>query len=334
MIGSDSLQARLGHVADRLAWGFADLRRRLVRRGWWPAPGVSVAAIDGTRWKLESGRLRPDLAIGLPEGLLVPQADCLWGRLDLPDMRRAALDAALEEAMWRVSPLPLEQVVIASRVSPSVSGGWHVDWGLCPRRLPEEAMRDLGLASDTPVFLQRDANEALATRDRHSLAAQARRRRFGAVIAFTAVLLVAALLAAGAMPLLLKRDAVRQSMRHAEAIERQAAPVRQQLDALHVQAGLADAVRDDARTALPLASALDQLALALPDDSWLDRLEISGDQIRIAGLTGNSTDLVANLARQPRLVEVRAAAPTVRDEARGKERFSLEMRWRTEDERS
>lgn len=334
MSGLDSLQGRIGHVADRLAWGLADLRQRLTRRGWWPASGVSVAAIDGTRWIVEAGRVRPDAATAVPQGLLVAQAQCLWGGLDLPDMRRTALDAALQEAMWRVSPLPLDQIASASRLSPGASGGWRVEWGLCPRPLLDEALHRLGLASDAPVYLQHDQIEVFAVQGRGARATRAWHRRFDVMATAAVLLLLGALLAAVAMPLALKHEAVRQSARHLAAIEPPSALVRQQLDALHLQAGLADALRDDAQTAAPLASLLEQLARAVPDGSWLDRLEISGDQIRITGLTGDATDLAANLARQPGLAEVRTAAPTVRDEARGKERFSLEMRWRTGEGRS
>ena len=78
----------------------------------------------------------------------------------------------------------------------------------------------------------------------------------------------------------------------------------------------------------PLASVLDRLAVALPDDTWLDRFEVNGDQIRVTGLTSNAADLMARVSKQPDFADVRATAATVRDETQNKERFGFEMRWR------
>lgn len=315
---------------ERFAWGLGELRGALARRGLWPAPVLALAGTDGARWRVVAGQaLRQQGTAGAaPQGLLVAGEQCLSGVLDLPDMPRAQLAAALQEAMWRVSPLPLDQVASAARVSPGPTGGWRADWILCPRHVIDDARLRLGLAADTPVCLLRQGSQALAVRGPRPHAVEIRQRRLDVLAVVALLLAVAALAVAAAMPLLGRHQAIVQSMRHAATVEPMAAPLRQKLDELHQQAGLADALRAEAQGALPLAGALDLLARALPDDTWLDRLEVSGDQIRITGLTGNAAELVASLGRQPGLAEVRTSAPTVRDEARGKERFSFEMRWR------
>src|SRR5690606_25574681 len=103
-----------------------------------------------------------------------------------------------------------------------------------------------------------------------------------------------------------------------------------QMDELRQQAQLAEELRKNASTDLPLASVIDALSTAIPADTWLDRIEVNGSEIRITGLTSNATELVGQLGRQPGLVDVRATGANVRDAALNKERFTLEMRWRTE----
>lgn len=113
-------------------------------------------------------------------------------------------------------------------------------------------------------------------------------------------------------------------------LEPKAAPLRQQLDELRQQSLLADELRQSIGTDLPLASVVDRLSETLPDDAWLDRIEINGSEIRIMGLTGNATELIAHLGRQPALAEARATVASVRDNTLNKERFTFEMRWRGE----
>ena len=69
-------------------------------------------------------------------------------------------------------------------------------------------------------------------------------------------------------------------------------------------------------------------AQALPSDAWLDRLEASDRQVRMMGLTSDATELMARLSRVPEFSELRATAPTVRDEGQNRERFSFEFTWR------
>ena len=79
-----------------------------------------------------------------------------------------------------------------------------------------------------------------------------------------------------------------------------------------------------------MASLVDRLSAALPDDAWLDRIEVNGREIRITGLTGNANELLAQLGRQPGLADARATGANVRDNTLNKERFTFEMRWRAD----
>lgn len=328
MTAREQFNRRLEAVFDRLAWGFGDARRMLVERGLWPAAAPVLAAPDGARFCVAATRLRPAGGKRRPQGLLVPEGDSLWGSLQLPDMPRRQLGPAVQEALWRVSPLPPDQIWCAWRATPQAQGGWSVEWGACRRDQQGAALSHLGLPADASLYLAR-AGHALPVHGA-GWPAQQRRQRWLDALALLGVLLLAAALAVPVlMPLALKRQAVVRAVEHVNELEPKAAPLRPQLDELRQQASVAESLRQAAASAdLPLASVIEALSEALPDDSWLERVEISGNDIRITGVAGNAGDLAARLGRHGGFVEVRASAASVRDNALGKERFTFEMRWR------
>ena len=328
MTGWGQLSLRMQTALDRLAWGFGDLKRALVERGFWPAASHAVVASDGTRWSVAGSRLRSRTGGGRNAGLLVLESDCLWGSVQLPSMPRRNLDGAVQEALWRVSPLPPEQITAAWRAVPDdKTGGWAVDWGMCRRSAHAQWLAQHGLPEQALVYLARQGR-ALPVR---SPAWQRLERRQGWVDGLAAgvlALVLCALALPALMPLVLKRQAVVRAVQHVSQLEPTAAPLRAKLDELRRQALLADELRKSASADLPLASVVEGLSAAIPNDTWLDRIEINGHEIRITGLTSNASELIAQLGRQPSLGDVRSTAANVRDSSFNKERFTLEMRWR------
>ncbi|MEZ5718453.1 MAG: hypothetical protein R3E55_08365 [Burkholderiaceae bacterium] len=61
--------------------------------------------------------------------------------------------------------------------------------------------------------------------------------------------------------------------------------------------------RQSIGTDLPLAGVVDRLSGPLRRRAWLDRIEINGSEIRIMGLTGNATELIAHLGAPARLAK-------------------------------
>ncbi|MFT3813727.1 MAG: PilN domain-containing protein [Acidovorax sp.] len=328
---TEQFNRRMHTALDRLAWGFGDCRRLLAQRGLWPAAAQALASPDGTRWLLAQERLRERNDSRKPQGLLVPEAECLWGHLQLPDMPRKALGNAVDEAMWRVSPLPPDQIAAAWTAEPH-GDSWAVEWGMCRRTLLSEAQSQWGLDAAAPVYLAR-AGRALPVRT-VAWQAQAKRQRWmDGLIAAALALVLAALAAPALMPLVLKREGVVRAMLHISELEPQAAPLRPQLEELRQQATMAADLRKSMADAVPLARVIDELSAALPDDTWLDRIEVNGGDIRITGLTGNAADLIASLGRQPAFADVHSTGASVRDGGLNKERFIFEMRWRGEEKK-
>ncbi|BEP95133.1 hypothetical protein GmRootA79_35170 [Acidovorax sp. A79] len=329
MTGWGQLSLRAQKALDRLAWGFGDLKRVLVEHGAWPSLANPAVAPDGGRWSIAGTRLRKRTNSRKAASLLVPEADCLWGTVQLPDMPQRSLVGGVEEALWRVSPMPPEQIVAAWRAEPKAQGGWVVEWGMCRRSALEQQLAQHGFAGNAPVYMVRQGR-ALPV---HGAAwqKQSSRQRWidGAAAAFLLLLLLALSLPA-AMPLVLKRQAVVRAVEHVSMLEPKAAPLRQKMDELRNQAGMAEDLRKSIVTDMPLASVIDGLSSAIPSDTWLDRIEVNGPEVKITGLTANATELIGYLGRQPGFADVRATAANVRDSTLNKERFTIELRWRGE----
>lgn len=329
MTGWGQLFFRVRAVLDRLCWGVGELRWALVGCGAWPSRANTALAPDGTGWTVVGRRFHKRAGSRKADSLLMPESECLWGRDVLPFVPRRALGKAVEEMLWRVSPLPLDQVVAAWSAEPSADGGWAIQWGVCGRNATDRLLAQHGLPKDAAVFLARQGR-ALLVREQAWLGQVRRQSLLDVVGCIVLILTLIALLMPALMPLVLKRQDVVRAVSHVNALVPKAAPLRQKIDDLRVQADIAEELRQSIRTDLPLASVVDVLSVALPGDAWLDRIEINGGEIRITGLTSNATELLAHLGRQPGLSDVKATAANVRDASLGKERFTFEMRWRNE----
>jgi general secretion pathway protein L len=319
--------ARAGATWDRLVWGWADLRRLLGVKGFWPQVVMLASTHQGARWRIVGDRRAPADG-GVPEALLVDSADVLWGEIRLPAMATRALDAAVAEALWRVSPLPPDQVVSAWRAEPDENGGWRIEWGICPSRVVDQGLAQLDLPVGAPVYLPRGDAGALPMQGPAKLATRQRQRRLDALAGAGLAVVAIALAVPAVMPLVLKRNAVVRGMSHLAAVEPMATPLRQKLDELHQLSKLSEALAVDREHSLPVASVVERLAEVLPSDVWLDRLEASDRQVRMMGLAPDATELMTRLSKVPEFAELRTTAPTVRDEGQNRERFSFEFAWR------
>ncbi len=329
MTGWGQLSLRAQKTLDRMAWGFGDLKRVLMEHGAWPAVASAAIASDGGRWTITGTRARKRANNRKASSLLVPESGCLWGAVQLPDMPRRSLAGGVEEALWRVSPMPPDQIVAAWWAEPQAQGGWMVEWGMCRRNTLTQQMAQHGFAENAPVYLMRQGR-ALPVRTAAWQKQYNRQRWMDWLGVGLVLVLLAALSLPALMPLVLKRQAVVRAVEHVNMLEPKAAPLRQKMDELRRQAELAEELRKNISTDLPLASVVDALSAAIPADTWLDRIEVNGSEIRITGLTANATELIGHLGRQPGLVDVRATGANVRDGTLNKERFTFEMRWRGE----
>jgi general secretion pathway protein L len=73
-------------------------------------------------------------------------------------------------------------------------------------------------------------------------------------------------------------------------------------------------------TVTELLATLTQL---LPDDTYLTELDVKGDEVRMAGLTGSATALLALIAKSPSLRDASFGSSITRDTKTNRERFDI-----------
>ncbi len=69
---------------------------------------------------------------------------------------------------------------------------------------------------------------------------------------------------------------------------------------------------------------LDELTRRLPDDTWLNRLELSGSELRLQGESASASGLIALLEQSPLLAQVGFSSPVTINPRSRQERFSLD----------
>jgi general secretion pathway protein L len=71
---------------------------------------------------------------------------------------------------------------------------------------------------------------------------------------------------------------------------------------------------------------LEALSRALPDDAWLNRLEVEQGIVRLAGASANAAALIGRIEASGHFTDVQFAAPTTLAEGEGQESFTITAR--------
>jgi len=330
MTRKTALQYRFTQSVDRIAWGLSDLRDRLVGRGWWPSSATVAVDVSGARWTIRGRRATARARARKVRAVAIAADQCLWGELTLPAMPRRGLQSAVAEALHSQSPLPLDRTLHAWYAQPTTDGGWRVQWGLAPRDAMEAVRQGQVVQERAPTYLLGPDATAWMVRDAAFRRWQRRQAGWDAAALGALGLAVAAAAALALMPAALQRQGVVGAMQQLQTLEPQAAPIRQQLDALRVQARVLEDVRAGHEAAVPAAAIIDALAATLPDNTVLYRLDINGRDIRLSGLAPNATDLLSRIASHAAFADAKAPSAAVRDPGSNKEHFTFELRWKGE----
>lgn len=81
------------------------------------------------------------------------------------------------------------------------------------------------------------------------------------------------------------------------------------------------------RTASPaLVQVLEDLSARVPDDTYLQRMEVRQGEIQLFGVSTAASNLIRQLEASPLLTEVRFESSVTRDASSGKERFTIVAR--------
>lgn len=259
-------------------------------------------------------------------------ADAVAGKLlVLPEAAAGNLAAVLRFQIEQETPFRADDVyadhVVVSRDAKAKR--IVVDWRLAPRALVDRAraqaqalglkVQSVGPGAEAGPGTHIDFLRGADNEPRQAARGRRLRPALAALLALLAV-------AAAALPLARKLEAAAAlDSRLAEA-EHAAVAARRLADELEQQRATAGFVVER-RRARPTASALlRELTLLLPDDTWLHRLTLKGDEVSVAGLSPSSTALVALVDGHPWFHGVTYRAPTLQRRDRGLEEFDLVMR--------
>ena len=279
-----------------------------------------IAALD----KVRNGQR--DVVIALPSDRVLRKT------LTLPLATEENLRQVLEFQMEEYTPFPLSQVYFGHRVAGRdfARGQLAVEFAATPRDAVDEAVQRLNdwgcvvraavaedmLVAGTLVNLLPAAQGKPPSLLKHGLNP------------WLAAMVMLLAIAAMAMPLIIKREAVVQMQPWLEKSKTAAEAV----DAL--RRGLETRVEEhnyllEKRQALPaVIVSLEELTRILPDDTWVQQLDIKGKELQIQGETASSVKLIGLFEQSGRFYDASFRSPLTKGQTAGAERYQLALQMR------
>jgi len=335
----------LAAAADLWRWLGAELAAMLpprLRAALAPPPAMLLAEVtdDGFRFtRHQRGRAVPlagaPAAAGLPVWLAMPESVALVHRIDWPAMPEADLRRALpldldrqtpcraEVLWWDVEPiardavrrrLTLDLAVVPAAEVMAAQARLQALHGVLPARTC------LATAGGVPRFDLRPAAAMASKRAPPALLPRTLRGR---------LLLLCALL--GLANLALHASATTARRERLDTAVRDARLRAQRVEMLRMQVAERRQLRDELvtrRADIALLGVLDQLTRLLPDDAWLDSVEVRGASVYVTGHAPMAASLVARIETSPMFADAQFRSPVTPDRARGRERFDMAIRLR------
>ena len=238
---------------------------------------------------------------GLPQVLGLPAARLLRRSLSLPAAALENLDAVLGFELDRQTPFKPEQVYFASRVLKQDTGSKQVQVELLvvPRPVLDEAVAALGPLSDSLAGV--DVLDARGRRVGINLLPAERRAsqpRTQPLIQAGLLLASIVLVFFGLGQIVDNRIAAVESIQaESEAQRERAREVSALRSQLEDSAAAANFLAVQKQTQASMVLLLDELTRRLPDDTFLTRLSVSGNQVSLSGYSAQALKLVGELQK-------------------------------------
>ncbi len=313
---------------DAELWlGIEDSRLKIrpgLQAGAEPVADIDLGATDTLAGALDAA-LPEDLR-NRRRILLLPESQVLRRRLQLPAAARENLGTVLGFELDRQTPFRADQVYFDSRVLPHPPGAktLPVELGLVPREPVRGALTALG-----PIAAQLDGVDALAGGARmgfNFLPPDQRRRRAHRVLWINLGLACGGLLflLLAMSHLVDNRIAAVEALRLDSEAQRDAAR-----DAAMLRKSLEDAVAGAnflavrKRSEPSVVELLKTLTTTLPDDTFIERLNLAGNTLSITGQSGQAAQLVERLRAAPGLRGAALSGAIQPDARTNKDRFNI-----------
>lgn len=307
------------HLWPPLSWLTPQPQVRLLQSDGGESLWAGDARVAGSAGSARSVRFT---AVELPVSL---RLEC---RLKLPPLPGAQVRDAVALEVRSASPFEPSDLVWGWRAQAGAGKSVAVVAVLASRRAVERhlgALADrLGAAAAPEVWALDDQGRAIVIQG-YGEAARQRSAARGRLLA--AGLLVAALAlgaAAAVTPTLQIKLRAMQAAAAYQETERQMAPLLAQREQLVTAVAELDALREQMGGHIEALAVLDLVTQLIPDDTWLQRLQVQGAKITISGQTPNTAALMNALSSHPGVRDVKAPAAATRSMEGGRENFTVE----------
>jgi general secretion pathway protein L len=287
---------------------------------------------DGARHPFEQidARQRAELASANSRiELSVPQEMTLRTELPLPAVSASLLADVVRHLLPRHTPFDAQNAHYAYRTSSdSADRQRRLELLLLPKTQLADAREQLARAG---IQLDRigvtDSDAAVAELDLLAADDPLRRQRRGSWLRRLLLAGAAALLLVNiALPFYQQSQQIAALQAQIDTLENDASAARKLPTEINAIEQRAEFMRQQQADALDALSMLDALTLALPDDSWLQRLQVGGGKLEIIGESTNASLLLERLQAAPQFAEPNFSRAVVRNPRSGRERFTISAR--------
>ncbi|MDX1379827.1 MAG: hypothetical protein R3233_01840 [Xanthomonadales bacterium] len=262
----------------------------------------------------------------VPRDLLLDDNDVLRREIIMPLAAEANLRQAIAFDMDRQTPFAAEDVYFDYRVidRDREAGQLRAEAVVAPRPAVDVALEQLQRVGLPPsgVDIRRDGLpqgfNLLPAEQRHRAINQ--RARFNTLLAVATVVMLALLMA---QTLAFRRHQIERVEQQIEEVRAEAQRVRRiqdQIEDASESAGFLQARRAEQTPVVVVLAAVTEV---LPDDTYLDRLMISGGEVQMQGKSANAQRLIELVNQSPRLDSASFSGPTRLDARSGREIFDL-----------
>lgn len=247
----------------------------------------------------------------------------------LPSAAEANLRQVLSFEMDRQTPFKADQVYFDSRVvSRDASGrNMQVEVVLMPRsQLDEEIAAVAGgtLPMDGIDTWQRDQDHQRRHVNLLPAERRSRRRSLRAPIIAALALLAIILLGANmAMSLSNRSQAVEMMRADVDRMDTTARKVRSEKQVLVDSIAGANFLAEKKRTTAPTVAIIDDLTRRIPDNTFIERLNIENNQVQLQGQSSEAAKLIGLLSDSSYIGNPTFQGPIQPDARSGKERFQI-----------
>lgn len=263
--------------------------------------------------------------------VLLPPRQILRKSIVLPAGVGEDLASALELEMDRQTPFTANSAYFdfSVRERSALKKTITVDVVLTPKSLLDGLLSSLSKAGIEPSAVTgldeqgRVHSANLLPTDRRP----ARPKFFGPLNATLAALLIVLLVTAIAFPILEKRKAIASlepAVAAAGESARQGSAIRSNIESLtNGTTALIDRKRSEPTT----IRLLDEITRAIPDHTWIERIEIDEQEIQLRGQSPSAAELVALLESDEAFGDPQFRSPVTQVQNSNRERFHISVRW-------